>query len=94
MKNHVDQLSAALQASFAAEPGLAISFDAYCNKAHIGLWFDTAVGKEYVVAFQRKDEPLADTFARADELRAAKIAEAIVEAQVRAEVAERMAKAA
>lgn len=87
--NAITNISRAVGKLMSEEPGLRLS--AEDNSFNVGFWSDTAMGRRYVCAMR---PTLEEAYAAATERRAACIAEAVVEADIRAEVEARMAKAA
>lgn len=85
----ITALTAAIAEAQATEPGFRMTVE----NDHIlaGFWFETAVGRTYVCG---RGETFDEALAKAEKNRDDKIAQAVVEAEVRAEVEARMAKAA
>lgn len=85
----IEVLSDLIETARKSEPGLMI--DVKRERVSVFFWFDAATGRELVCAH---GETFAEVYADAVQKRTDKLAKCIVEAEVRAEVEARMARAA
>lgn len=82
-------LDSLFTAAIADEPGIRFEFDH--NRALVGFWFEPATGRTYVCG---SGPTFAEAYRAAVAQRDKKTAEAIIEAEIRAEVEARMREAA